>query len=110
MNNPAYAQSLGNVIREEFDKLGLFLEKVLLFGSRVTGIERLDSDWDFLAISRDVIEPAIKRKVITNIQRRFAFEYDVDADILVQPVSKIPEIASDKSRASFYALRDGISV
>lgn len=38
-------------IREEFSRRNIGVDRIVLFGSRVTGNPRPDSDWDFLIVT-----------------------------------------------------------
>ncbi len=43
---------IGRVVREEAERLGVEVERVILFGSRARGEQREDSDWDLLVVVR----------------------------------------------------------
>ena len=56
------------------------------------------------------IERLIQRRIISEIRRRFVFDFDIDVDILVVSKDHISASLVDKGRISYYAIRDGIAV
>ena len=102
--------SLTTIIREEFSKHNIPIDQLYLFGSRAQGSARPDSDYDFLVVSGIQIERLIQRRIISEIRRRFIFDFDIDADILVVSKDHISASLEDKGRISYYAIRDGIAV
>jgi uncharacterized protein len=102
--------SLTDIIREEFSKKNISIDQLYLFGSRAQGNARPDSDYDFLVVSGVHIERLIQRRIVSEIRRRFIFDFDIDADILVVPKDLLSASLADKGRISYYAIRDGIAV
>ena len=102
--------NLAGIIREEFSKNNIPIDRLYLFGSRAHGNARSDSDYDFLVICGFQIERLIQRRITSEIRRRFVFDFDIDADILVIPKTLDPAGLADKGRISYYAIRDGIVV
>lgn len=102
--------SLTDIIREEFSKNTILITQLYLFGSRAKGNARPDSDYDFLVVTGMQIERQILRRIISEIRRRFVFDFNVDADILVISNDLISASMTDKGRISYYAIRDGIAV
>lgn len=102
--------SLTDIIREEFSKNNIPIDRLYLFGSRAQGNARSDSDYDFLVVSDSQIERLIQRRIVSEIRRRFVFDFDIDGDILVVPKALITAGFTDKGRISYYAIRDGIAV
>ena len=78
------------IIREEFNRYSIPISSIYLFGSRATGNHRPDSDWDFLIITSDEVDAALKRRILSQIRRRLVFEYDSDSDLLVLPEKSVP--------------------
>lgn len=108
--SPVSATKLADVIRAEFASHSIPLISVILFGSRCTSAARVDSDWDFLIVTKKSISHALKRKIASQIRKRFIFAYDIDADLVMISEDEIQLGSIDKGRISYYALRDGISV
>jgi uncharacterized protein len=101
---------LTDIIREEFSKNDIPIDKLYLFGSRAQGNARPDSDYDFLVVSGIHIERLKQRRIISEIRRRFVFDFDIDVDILVVSKDHISASLTDKGKISYYAIRDGIAV
>jgi len=57
MRNEEQLHIITEILREECRRQSYTMKKLLLFGSRATGNEKPDSDWDFLI----VIEEALTR-------------------------------------------------
>lgn len=110
MEKDGIIHNLADIIREEFSKNNIPVDTLYLFGSRAQGNARSDSDYDFLVISGFQIERLIQRRITSEIRRRFVFDFDVDADILIIPKTLVPVSLADKGRISYYAIRDGIVV
>ncbi len=108
--NDGIIHNLTEIIRAEFAKNNITIDKLYLFGSRAQGNARPDSDYDFLVICGFQIDRLIQRRIISEIRRRFVFELDIDADILVVPKTLASSSLADKGRISYYAIRDGILV
>ena len=102
--------NLANIIRKEFSKNNIPIDRLYLFGSRAQGNARSDSDYDFLVVSNSPIERLIQRRIVSEIRRRFVFDFDIDGDILVVPKDLLSANLADKGRISYYAIRDGIAV
>ncbi|GEM_PF-629471 len=108
--NDGVIQNLAEIIREEFTKKNVKVDRLYLFGSRAHGNARSDSDYDFLVISGSQIERFIQRQITSEIRRRFVFEFNIDADILVIPKTSTSASLTDKGKISYYAIRDGIII
>ena len=71
-----------SIIRETVDK---FIPdcKVFLFGSRARKDYSIDSDYDFLVITKDTIDIRRKRTLKSMIRKELA-KFKIPADILIQ--------------------------
>jgi uncharacterized protein len=103
-------RDLADIIRQEFSRNNILIDQLYLFGSRAQGNARPDSDYDFLVVTASQIERLIQRRIISELRRRFVFDFDIDADILVIQKDLISISQKDKGRISYYAIRDGIPV
>ena len=111
MNNPCLsATPLADVIREVCKIHAVPLNSVILFGSRSTGAAGVQSDWDFLIITKLAISHSLKRKITSEIRKKIIFTFDADVDLLVLPEKEIASCRTDTGRISYYALRDGLVV
>jgi|Deesub1362A_J573_1020465.scaffolds.fasta_scaffold19064_2 predicted nucleotidyltransferase len=97
------------IITEEIEKVGLRIEKILLFGSRARGDYTRDSDWDFYVIIDREIPFIERRKIITCIRRRLA-KSKIPNDIIIQSVSTVERRKNDVGYLSYYVLKEGIEV
>jgi len=71
---------------------------------------RADSDWDFLIATTNRINHSLKRKITSEIRKKFIFAYDIDTDLVVIPKEDMITGKIDTGRISYYALRDGITI
>ena len=72
------------VVLEEAEKLGIRVEKIILFGSRARGDYREDSDYDILVIIGDnKLDRGIRRLLSARIGVRAARELLVSVDVTV---------------------------
>jgi len=62
--------------------------RILLFGSRTKKDHSLDSDYDFLIITKKTIDTLAKREYKAQLRRKLA-KYKIPADILIQSEEEI---------------------
>ena len=74
---------IGRIVREEAEKLGIEVERVILFGSRARGEEGEESDWDILVVVKGNIERRRKSLLSARIGARVARELLVPVDVIV---------------------------
>lgn len=79
--------------------VGEFLKKfknksklIILYGSRATGTEVKDSDWDFILVSNE-LEPITVNKTIASIEKK----YDVQINVKLYTSSEYNEIRTKKT-------------
>ncbi len=60
------------VIRDEIEKEGMKVLKIILFGSRARGDFREDSDWDLLVVIDKDLPLSHKREILGNIYKMLA--------------------------------------
>ncbi len=63
-------REIKRIIIEEAGKLGIKVDRVILFGSRARGDYREDSDWDILVVVGGGLDWRAKRRLSINIRRR----------------------------------------
>jgi predicted nucleotidyltransferase len=98
---------IAEIIREECELNGYKIVKLILFGSRASGKNNADSDWDFLAVLDKPIEWKQKMKIWLPINRRLA-RLGVDADILLKSEADFKEDQFDTGKVSYYAYKYGV--
>lgn len=98
------------MIREVFSSYGTSIDSIILFGSRVSGNARADSDWDFLIITTQRINHSLKRKITSEIRKKILFAHDIDVYLVVVPQEDMADGIKDTGRMLYYAFRDGIAI
>jgi len=96
-------------IREEVERLGLSVLKIILFGSRVRNDFKKDSDWDLFVIIDKQIDFSQKRKITSAIRRRLA-EADIPNDIIIQAESVVNNRKNNVGYLTYYAIKEGMEV
>jgi len=97
------------IIRNEVEKAGYHILRIILFGSRAKKQEHPDSDWDFFVIIDREIDRETKWDVILKIKRQLS-KLKVPNDIIIEPLSQIEQKKEDISSISYYAIREGITL
>ena len=70
-------REIKRVIMEEAGKLGVRVEKVILFGSRARGEAREDSDWDILVVVSDKVSDRSLKMLRRNLYMRLDLPVDI---------------------------------
>ena len=98
-----------NIIREELEKRGIKVLKILLFGSRARGDFEEDSDWDFLIIIDKEIEHRQRREIIGDIYKNLA-KIDGSYEIIIKQQSVFEKMKNLIGCVSYDADKDGVIV
>ena len=77
-------REIKRIIHEEAGKLGVRVEKVILFGSRARGDYREDSDWDILVVVGRGLEWRARKLLWSRIYRRLRPLLGRPIDLLVE--------------------------
>jgi len=97
------------IIREEAQKGGFKVVRIILFGSRARKDYREDSDWDFLVIlDRDITFSELKR-LSGRIQLRFA-RSNIPNDIILRGINQFEDSKEVMGNISYYARKEGITI
>ncbi len=107
---PVSQNILADIIREVFSSYEISIESIILFGSRVSGNARADSDWDFLIITTKRFNHSLKRKITSEIRKKILFAHDIDVDLVVVPKEDMADGITDTGRMLYYAFRDGVAI
>jgi predicted nucleotidyltransferase len=97
------------IIKEELTKKGIKVIKIILFGSRVKGYYKADSDWDFLIIVKEDLSRDEKWDAILHIKRRLA-KLKISNDIIINSEKEFKERLKDVGYITYYALKEGVEV
>jgi len=82
MNSTIETKAL-QVIKEEIERRGLKILKVILFGSRAKGEAKEDSDRDFYIIINEEIDFKEKKNILSSIYRKLVEELNSDFEIVI---------------------------
>ncbi len=97
------------IIREEAQKAGFKVVRIILFGSRARKDYREDSDWDFFVIlDRDITFSELKR-FSGRIQLRFA-RLNIPNDIILRGINQFEDSKEVMGNISYYARKEGITI
>jgi predicted nucleotidyltransferase len=110
MDSNIKAQQIADLIREEFSKSKVPIERVLLFGSHANNTETKNSDWDFFVLTKQKIERQQKMSLIFQSKKSIVSKYHEPTDILVRAHEELDEIQNDPACVSYYALKEGRDV
>ena len=94
------------IIKEEIEKRGLSVLKIILFGSRARGDAREDSDWDFLVVIDKDLNRTTKWDIIIKIKRRLAL-LKIPNDIFIVSIREFEERKDNVGYITYYAIREG---
>mgnify|MGYP000738611873 CR=1 FL=1 len=94
------------IIKEEIEKGGIKVLKIILFGSRARGEARDDSDWDFLIVVDKNLDIPTKWDIIIKIKRRLA-ALKIPNDIIINSLEEFEERKDNVGYITYYALREG---
>ncbi|HOM27518.1 MAG TPA: nucleotidyltransferase domain-containing protein [bacterium] len=97
------------IIKEEIEKNGLKVLKIILFGSRAKGTYRQDSDFDFFVIVDKKLSFNEKWDIIDGIKIKLA-KLRIPNDIIIKSDDEIEEEKDDVGKITYYILKEGIEV
>jgi len=84
-------------------------KQIILFGSRATGNNREDSDYDVLVIVDDKFNMEEIRKIECNIRKEMATHL-IDIDILVRTEKMINKYAKVSGTVIYEAMKEGVLI
>ena len=96
------------VILEEAERLGVAVERIILFGSRARGDYREDSDYDILVVVRGEIGWRARRRLWRSIYNRLRPVLGRPIDLIIEPGPYYEMMRREK--ASFEAVITGEGV
>ena len=83
--------------------------QIILFGSRVRGDYREDSDWDILVITKEKLDRDKFWKLYTSMKRKLA-SLKVYGDLLIVSKDRFMEKKTDIGSIIYYASAEGITL
>lgn len=83
--------------------------RILLFGSRARKDNAIDSDYDFLVITKDTLDIRTKR-TLKSIMRKELAKFKIPADILIQSEGEIISKKEITGHILKQVLKEGIAL
>ncbi len=98
-----------HIIKDKIERKGIKVLKIALFGSRVRGDYKEDSDWDFLVVIDKKLSFQEKWDIIDEIKIELA-RLKIPNDIFLRSEEEIMEAKDDVGTIVYYALKEGIEI
>jgi predicted nucleotidyltransferase len=98
-----------NVIVNVFEANGVFVDRVILFGSRARGDAKSDSDWDFCVVVNKLISFPEKNKIINQIHKQLAHMHQ-PTDIVIKTLEQMDNEVHDWGYLTPSILEEGVLV
>jgi predicted nucleotidyltransferase len=95
------------IIKEELEKRGITVIKIILFGSRARGDFKEASDWDFFAEVDKDLSFQERQKVLTCIYRKLA-ELEDSYEIILQLENKFEKLKHFIGLISYEVDKEGV--
>lgn len=111
VEEPAGGDVLGvirRVVLEEADRLGVRVERIILFGSRARGDHREDSDYDILVVVKGEIGRSLRRELARHIRARILKELSAPADVIVAAEAKWRKYQDELGHLYYEVKREGV--
>lgn len=83
--------------------------KVLLFGSRARNENAVDSDYDFLIVTKDTIDLHTKRHLKAQLRKELA-QFKIPADIIIQSENEIQSKKNITGHIIRQVIKEGIAI
>ena len=101
------SKKIKRIVYSVAGRLGVGIDKIVLFGSRARGDFREDSDWDILVVTREKLSKDMRRKLQITVYRELC-DAGIYADVLVIDRDTLERLKDDVGYVYYYALREGI--
>ncbi len=98
-----------DVILRVSRELGLEVEDIILFGSRVRGDFRTDSDWDVLVVLSEPTERKMELEAYKRAHRELLLK-GIKVDVLFISRDELEKVKDDTGFVYYYALREGVKI
>jgi predicted nucleotidyltransferase len=98
------------IIKEELEKRGIKVLKIILFGSRAREDYQEDSDWDLsVIIERDLSFPE-KVKLLGEIYKKIARTKEVSIEIIITSQERFEELKKYIGTLAYNIEKEGVVV
>ncbi len=98
-----------DVIIKIMRELGLGVEDIILFGSRVREDFKVDSDWDILVVVPEPLERKTELEAYKRIHRELLLR-GIKVDVLFISKDELEKVRNDTGFIYYYALREGAKI
>lgn len=95
------------IIQKEVEKVGLKLEKIILFGSRARSDYREDSDWDIMVIIEGEFTREKGKYLLGEIYKQLA-KFEESYEIVIKKKTEFEGMKKVIGSLSYEANREGI--
>ena len=96
------------VVLEEARRLGVEVERVILFGSRARGDARPDSDYDILVVVKGEVGRRVRRTLAGLVRARILEELGAPSDVIVTTAVKWRAYQDELGHLFYDVKREGI--
>lgn len=105
--------NIKQIIEETLKENYIELDKIILFGSRARGDNRIDSDYDILVIINKSLERSVKFLIAKKIRVRLANYYInnnifAGTDIIIKSISEKDYFKDKIGSITYSALNEGV--
>ena len=107
---PGVLEAIKRVVLEEAEKLGVRIERIILFGSRARGDAREESDYDILVVLETRPHWKMKVKLYGRIHRRLVRSLGAPIDLIIVDSSLFHEEARMKPSLAAEVVETGIEI
>ncbi len=109
---PVVSREILDVIRrvvlEEARRLGVEVDRIILFGSRARGDYREDSDWDIMVVVKGDINRSLRRELARRVRIRILGELGAPADVIVTGEARWRRYQDEFGHLYYDVKREGI--
>ncbi|MBL8025854.1 MAG: nucleotidyltransferase domain-containing protein [Fibrobacteres bacterium] len=105
----SFVEQAHEVIVDVFETHGVFVDRVILFGSRARGDAKTDSDWDFCVVINKLITFPEKNKIINLIHKKLAHMHQ-PMDIVIKTLEQMENEVHDWGYLTPTILEEGVLV
>lgn len=98
-----------NLIREELEKRGIKVVKIVLFGSRARGDYKEDSDWDFFVVVDKEMKRRERQKILTELYRKLA-KIEDSYEIILKSEASFKKMKNYVGCVSYDTDKEGVTV
>ena len=98
-----------NVIKHEINKAGLYVDRIILFGSRARGDHTENSDWDILVITDKALSPVEKRRIRANLSGKL-LRMGIDCEIILKSKRSYNVDKDIANTISYSAFLEGVEI